>query len=126
MFYFIQNINVSYIFKSIENACQKFKRVFSISSLMMSFNLIQYRETMGMFTNCCFATNSFNYSYFSKKYHNYDTFKLPIRVIIVIKSMFSETSLVGICDFSRTILYLSFMCLVFVFSTFGSVSVLTS
>ena len=83
MFYIIQNINVSYIFKSIENACQKFKRVFSISSLMMSFNLIQYRETMGMFTNCCFATNSFNYSYFSKKYHNYDTFKLPIPVIIL-------------------------------------------
>ena len=53
-------------------------RVFPIFSLMMPVNLIQYRRTVGMFNNRRFASSSLNYSYFSKKYHNYDTFTLAV------------------------------------------------
>ena len=57
--------------------------VFPFSSLMMSVNLIQYRGTVGMFNNRCFASNNLNYSCFSKKYHNYDTFTLAIGLIVL-------------------------------------------
>ena len=94
-------------------------RVFHISSLMMPVNLIQYRGTVGMFNNRRFSSNSLNYSYFSKKYHNDDTFTLAIGIIILalwhliyvlsnwkFRSRFLP-DLVGICNFSRKILYLS-------------------
>ena len=57
-------------------------RAFPISSLM-SVNLIQYRGTVGMFNNRHFASSSLDYSYFSKKYHSYDTFTLAIGLIIL-------------------------------------------
>ena len=57
-------------------------RVYPISSLMMPVNLIQYRETVRMFNNRRFASSSLNNSYFSKKYHNYDTFTMAIGLII--------------------------------------------
>ena len=94
-------------------------RVFHISSLMMPVNLIQYRGTVGMFNNRRFSSNSLNYSYFSKKYHNDDTFTLAIGLIILalwhlIYGLFNWKfrsrflpDLVGICNFSRKILYLS-------------------
>ena len=58
-------------------------RVFPIFSLMMPVNLIQYRGRVGMFNNRRFASSSLNYSYFSKKYHNYDTFTLAVGLIIL-------------------------------------------
>ena len=94
-------------------------RVFPISLLMMPVNLIQYRETLGMFNNRRFSSSSLNYSYFSKKYHNDDTFTLAIGLIILalwhlIYGLFNWKfrsrflpDLVGICNFSRKILYLS-------------------
>ena len=94
-------------------------RICPIFSLMMPVNLIQYRGSMGMFNNRCFASSSLNYSYFSKKYHNYDTFTLAVGLIIVtfchlinVLSKWKFISrflpdLVGICNFSRKILYLS-------------------
>ena len=94
-------------------------RVFPISLLMMPVNLIQYRETVGMFNNRRFSSSSLNYSYFSKKYHNDDTFTLAIGLIILalwhlIYGLFNWKfrsrflpDLVGICNFSRKILYLS-------------------
>ena len=94
-------------------------RVFPISSLMMPVNLIQYRGTVGMFNNRRFSSSSLNYSYFSKKYHNDDTFTLAIGLIILalwhlIYGLFNWKfrsrflpDLVGICNFSRKILYLS-------------------
>ena len=93
--------------------------VFSISSLMMPVNFIQYRGTVGMFNNRRFSSSSLNYSYFSKKYHNDDTFTLAIGLIILalwhlIYGLFNWKfrsrflpDLVGICNFSRKILYLS-------------------
>ena len=94
-------------------------RVFPISSLIMPVNLIQYRGTVGMFNNCRFSSSSLNYSCFSKKYHNDDTFPLAIRLIILalwhlihvlsnwkFRSWFLP-DLAGICNFSRKILYLS-------------------
>ena len=36
-----------------------------------------------MFNSCRFASNSLDYSYFKKKYHNYDTFTLAIGLIIL-------------------------------------------
>ena len=94
-------------------------RVFHISSLMMPVNLIQYRGTVEMFNNRRFSSSSLNYSYFSKKYHNNDTFTLAIGLIILalwhliyglsnwkFRSRFLP-DLVGICNFSRKILYLS-------------------
>ena len=62
MFYFIQNINASHTFKSINNAFS-FKMVFPIYSLML-VDLIQYKGTVGLFNHCRFASNSLNYSYF--------------------------------------------------------------
>ena len=72
-----------------------------------------------MFNNCRFASSSLNYSYFSKKYYNYDTFLLAIglnvltfwRLINVLSdgkfvSRFLP-DLLDICNFSRKILYLS-------------------
>ena len=58
-------------------------RAFPISSLMMLVNLIQYRGTVGMFNNRHFSCSSLDYSYFSKKYHSYDTFTLAIGPIIL-------------------------------------------
>ena len=94
-------------------------RVFPISSLMMPVNLIQYRGTVGMFNNRRFSSSNLNYSYFSKKYHNDDTFTLATGLIILalwhliyilsnwkFRSRFLP-DLVGICNFSRKILYLS-------------------
>ena len=93
-------------------------RVFPISSLMMLVNLSQYRGIVGMF-NHCFARSSLNYSYFSKKHHNYDTFTLAVGLVILIFwhliNVLSNwklipcflPDLVGICYFSRKILYLS-------------------
>ena len=72
-----------------------------------------------MFNNRLISSNSLNYSHFSKKYHNYDTFKLAIELIILLFShLFNVLSnwkfiprflpnLVSICNFSRKILYLS-------------------
>ena len=94
-------------------------RVFPIFSLMMPVNLIQYRGTVGMFNNRRFASSSLNYSYFSKKYHNYDTFTLAVGLIILtfchLINVLSNWELIsrflpdlaGICNFSRKILYLS-------------------
>ena len=88
-------------------------------SLMMPVNLIQYRETVGMFNNRRFASSSLSYSYFSKKYHNYDTFTLAVGLIILtfchlinVLSNWKFISrflpdLADICNFSRKILYLS-------------------
>ena len=73
-----------------------------------------------MFNNRRFSSSTFlNYSYFSKKYHNDDTFTLAIGIIILalwhliyvlsnwkFRSRFLP-DLVGICNFSRKILYLS-------------------
>ena len=58
-------------------------RVFTISLLMMPINLIQCRGMVGMFNNQHVAVSSFNYSYFSKKDHNYYTFTLAIGLIIL-------------------------------------------
>ena len=72
-----------------------------------------------MFNNRRFSSSSLNYSYFSEKYHNDDTFTLAIGLIILafchliyvlsnwkFRSRFLP-DLVGICNFSRKILYLS-------------------
>ena len=53
------------------------------SSLMMLVNFSQYRGIVGMF-NHCFTRSSLNYSYFSKKHHNYDTFTLAVGLVILI------------------------------------------
>ena len=94
-------------------------KAFLISSLIMPVNLIQYRGTVGMFNNRRFASISLNYSYFSNKYHNYDTFTLAVGLIILtfchlINVIFNWKfiscflpDLVGICIFSRKIPYLS-------------------
>ena len=58
-------------------------RVFPFSSLMMAVNLIQYRGTVAMFNNRRFSSSSLNYSYFSKKYHNNDTFALTVGLFIL-------------------------------------------
>ena len=91
-------------------------RVFPILSLMMPVNLIQYIGTVGMFNNRRFASSSLNYSNFSKKYHNYDTFTLAVGLIILtfchlinVLSNWKFISrflrdLAGICNFSRKIL----------------------
>ena len=72
-----------------------------------------------MFNNRRFASNSLSYLYFSKKYYNYDTITLAIGLIILTfwhlinpLSNWKFVSqfllhLVGICNFSRKILYLS-------------------
>ena len=94
-------------------------KVFPIFSLMMPVNFIRYRGTVEMFNNRRFASSSLNYSYFRKKYHNYDTFTLAVGLIILtlchlinvlsnwkfISRFLSE--LVGISNFSRKVLYLS-------------------
>ena len=72
-----------------------------------------------MFNNRRFSSSSLNYSYFSKKYLNDETFTLAIGLIILalwhliyvlsnwkFRSRFLP-DLVGICNFSRKILYLS-------------------
>ena len=72
-----------------------------------------------MFNNRRFSSSSLNYSYLSKKYHNDDTFTLAIGIIILalwhliyglpnwkFRSRFLP-DLVGICNFSRKIIYLS-------------------
>ena len=94
-------------------------KVFPISSLMMAVNLIQYRGIVGMFNNRWFSSSSLSYSYFSKKYHNDDTFTLAIGLInlafwylIYVLPNWKFISrflpdLVGSCNFSRKILYLS-------------------
>ena len=94
-------------------------KVFSVSSLMMPVNFIQYRGTVGMFNNRRFSSSSLNYSYFSKKYHSNDTFTLAIGLIILalwhliyvlsnweFRPRFLP-DLGSICNFSREILYLS-------------------
>ena len=58
-------------------------RVFPISTLMIPVDLIEYRGKVGVSNNRCFASSSLNYSYFSKKYNNYDTFTLAIGLIIL-------------------------------------------
>ena len=72
-----------------------------------------------MFNNRRFPSSSLNYSYFIKKYHNNDTFTLAIRLIalafwhlnyVLLNQIFISPfplDLVGICNFSRKILYLS-------------------
>ena len=72
-----------------------------------------------MFNNRRFASSSLYYSYFSKKYQNYNTFTLAVGLIILtfchlinVLSNWKFISrflpdLVGICNFSRKILYLS-------------------
>ena len=88
-------------------------------SLMMPVNFIQFRGTVGMFNNRRFSSSSLNYSYFSKKYHNNDTFTLAIGLIILalwhliyvlsnwkFRPRFLP-DLRSICNFSREILYLS-------------------
>ena len=72
-----------------------------------------------MFNNCRFSSSSLNYSDFSKKYYNGDTFTLAIRLIILafwhLIYVLSNWKLisrflpdfVGICHFLRMILYLS-------------------
>ena len=50
---------------------------------MILVNLIQYEGTVGVFNNRRFANSSLIYSYFSKKYHNYDTFTLAVGLIIL-------------------------------------------
>ena len=94
-------------------------RVFPISTLMIPVDLIEYRGKVGVSNNRCFASSSLNYSYFSKKYNNYDTFTLAIGLIILtfwrLINVLSDwkfvskflPDLVGICNFSRKILYLS-------------------
>ena len=85
----------------------------------MPVNSIHYRGTVGVFNNRRSSSSSLNYSYFSKKYHNDDTFTLAIGLIILalwhliyvlsnwkFRSRFLP-DLVGICNFSRKILYLS-------------------
>ena len=86
---------------------------------MMPVNSIHYRGTVGVFNNRRSSSSSLNYSYFSKKYHNDDTFTLAIGLIILalwhlIYGLFNWKfrsrflpDLVGICNFSRKILYLS-------------------
>ena len=69
--------------KMLSQKQRVFMRVFPISSLIMPVNLIQYRGTVGMFNNRRFSSSSLNYSYFSKKYHNNDTFTLAIGLIIL-------------------------------------------
>ena len=54
-----------------------------ISSLMMLVNLIKCRGPVGIFINCRIASVNLNYSYFSKKYRNYDAFTLAIGLIIL-------------------------------------------
>ena len=94
-------------------------RVFSISSLMIPVNVIRYRGTVEMFNNRRFARSSLNYSYFSKKYHNYDTFTLAVGLIILTSWHLINVlcngkfvsrfllDLVGICNFLGKILHLS-------------------
>ena len=93
-------------------------RVFPIFSLMIPVKFIQYRRTVGMFNNRRFASSSLNYSYFSKKHHNYDTFTLAVGLIILMFCHLINVSsnwkfisqflpdLAGICNFSRKVLYL--------------------
>ena len=119
MFYFIQNINFSHTFKSIKMPILGIYEGLPIFSLMMLVNLIPYRGTAGMFNNRRFASSSLYYSYFSKKYQNYNTFTLAVGLIILtfchlinVLSNWKFISrflpdLVGICNFSRKILYLS-------------------
>ena len=84
-----------------------------------------------MFNNRHFASSSLNYSYFSKKYHNYDTFTLAIGLVILtvwhlinvlsnwkFKSLFLS-DLVGIWNFSKKILYLSMVGVYFHHSWFS-------
>ena len=94
-------------------------RVFPISSLIVPANLIQYSGTVGIFNNRRFASSNLNYSYFRKKYHNYDTFTFAIEPIILTFSHLINVlsnrkfvsrfllDLVRICNFLRKILYLS-------------------
>ena len=103
-------------FNPLKMLSQKFMRVFPISLLMMPVNLIQYRGKVGMFNNRRFANSSLNYSYFSKKYND-DTFTLTFGLIVLgFQHLFNVLSnskfisrflpdLVGICNFSRKILY---------------------
>ena len=59
---------------------------------------------MGMFNNRCFASNSLNYLYFSKKYRTYDTFTLAIGLVILAfwKSVCRFLpDLASICNLSR-------------------------
>ena len=94
-------------------------RVFPIFSLVMPANLIQYRGTAWMFNNRRFGSSSLNYSYFDKKYHNYNTFTWAVGLINLtfchLINVISNWKLIsrflpdlaGICNFSRMILYLS-------------------
>ena len=72
-----------------------------------------------MFNNRPFASNSLSYSYFSKRYHNYDYFTLAIGLIILtlwhlINVLYNWKlvspflpNLVSISNFSRKIIYLN-------------------
>ena len=85
----------------------------------MPVNSIQYSGTVGVLNNRHFSSSSLNYSYFSVKYHNDDTFTLACELIFLafwhliyvlsnckFRSQFFP-DLVGICNFSRKIRYLS-------------------
>ena len=91
----------------------------SLKMLIIEIHEVQYNGTMEMFNNRRFSSSSLNYSYFSKKYHNDDTFTFAIRLIILalwhliynlinwkFRSQFF-LDLVGTCNFSRKTLYLS-------------------
>ena len=94
-------------------------KFFLFSSLMMPVNLIQYRRTVGMFNTGRFASCNLNYSFFIKKYHNCNAFTLAVKLItqtfwhlinILSNCKFVSQfhpALVGICCFSRNVLYLS-------------------
>ena len=80
---------------------------------------------MGIFNNPRFASSNLSYSYFLKKCHNYDTFTLAIGLIILtFQHLINVLSnwkfvtrflpdLVGICNFSRKILYLKLVSAIF-------------
>ena len=83
MFYLIQNIIARDIHSKIKFLLYTIKKIFPIYSLMMLINLIQCIGTVGMFNNCHIAGNSLNYSYFSDKYHNSNTFTMAIELNMI-------------------------------------------
>ena len=108
-----------YIQTHLKYPAQKLMRVFPTSSLMMPVSLSKYKGTVGMFNNLRFESGSLSYSCFNKKYHNHNTFTLAVGLfnlifcqLINVLSNWKFISrflpdLVGICYFSRKILYLS-------------------
>ena len=95
----------------------KFMRVLPINSSMIPVNLIQHRGRVGMFNNYSFASSTFNYSYFSKKCYNYDTFRLTI--VMIFLTFWHYISVLSNWKFvSRGNSYLDFFQTLLVFATF--------